>query len=172
MVAWILNYDNHNYFHPSNIKIDLSYHPFIKYDIFEVAVTFPPIGTPIGNIALYGDHRNMYYISQATNNIPCNRAFTKINRTNVWILSVGRKKPTTVKQVLESILSKNITGKFNRVHIITYRRDKNIFRTNLQQIIYIFNRIRNIQSMEYFVSVSIKELKNGALNVVYFAIFL
>ena len=30
------------------IKIDLSDHPFIKYDIFEVNVIFPPRGTPFG----------------------------------------------------------------------------------------------------------------------------
>ena len=31
------------YFHPSNIKIDLSDHSFIKDYIFEVNVNFPPI---------------------------------------------------------------------------------------------------------------------------------
>ena len=30
------------------LKIDLSYHPFIKYDIFEVDVNYTPRGTPIG----------------------------------------------------------------------------------------------------------------------------
>ena len=30
-------------------KIDLSYHPFIKYDIFEVNVNLPPRGNPIGS---------------------------------------------------------------------------------------------------------------------------
>ena len=29
------------------LKIDLSYHPFIKYDIFEVNINLPPRGTPI-----------------------------------------------------------------------------------------------------------------------------
>ena len=29
------------------LKIDLSDHPLIKYDIFEVNANFPPIGTPI-----------------------------------------------------------------------------------------------------------------------------
>ena len=40
-------HDWHKYFHPSNIKIYLSDHTFIKDDIFEVRVNFPPEGTPI-----------------------------------------------------------------------------------------------------------------------------
>ena len=34
MVTRFWTYDFNKYFHPSNIKIDISYHPFIKYDIF------------------------------------------------------------------------------------------------------------------------------------------
>ena len=33
------------------LKIDLSDHPFIKYDIFEVNVNFPPIRTPVGIVS-------------------------------------------------------------------------------------------------------------------------
>ena len=33
------------------LKIDLSDHPFIKHDIFEVTVTFSPRGSPIGIVA-------------------------------------------------------------------------------------------------------------------------
>ena len=35
------------------LQIDLSYHPFIKYDIFEGNVNFPSRGTPIGNTTQY-----------------------------------------------------------------------------------------------------------------------
>ena len=33
---------------PPKLKFYLSYHPFIKYGIFEANVHFPPRGTPIG----------------------------------------------------------------------------------------------------------------------------
>ena len=46
------------------LKIDLSHHPFIKYDIFEVNVNLPPRGTTIGIVAQYCGHNNMSYISQ------------------------------------------------------------------------------------------------------------
>ena len=64
-------------------KIDLSYHPFIKYDIFEVTENSPPICTTIGIVAKYYYHHNMFYISQSTKNIPRNRAFPAGNITNV-----------------------------------------------------------------------------------------
>ena len=70
------------------LKIDLSDHPFIKYDIFEVTTTFPPRGTPIVIVAQYCEHHNMSYISHTTNNIPCNHALPVIIRTNVWILRI------------------------------------------------------------------------------------
>ena len=87
-------------FHPSNIKIDLSDNPSIKYDIFEVTATFPPGVTNIGIVAQYLEHNNMSYIFQSKNNRPWNRALPEINRTNVWILRIGRKEPTTVQQAM------------------------------------------------------------------------
>ena len=75
----------------TTLKIDLSDHPFIKYDIFEVNVNLPPRGTPIGIVTQYCEHQNIVYISQSTNNRPWNNAFPARNRTNVRILSIGRK---------------------------------------------------------------------------------
>ena len=37
-----------NTFALPTLKFDLPDHPFIKYDIFEVRVNFPPKGNPIG----------------------------------------------------------------------------------------------------------------------------
>ena len=73
------------------LKPDISYHPFIKDDIFEVNVNFPPRGTPIGIVLQYSEHHNMSYTSQSANNIPWNHAFLDINRTNFWILIIGIK---------------------------------------------------------------------------------
>ena len=53
----------------------------------------------------------MSYISHPTNNSPCNHYLPERNSTNVWILSIGRKEPTSVQQVLEAILSQQLTGK-------------------------------------------------------------
>ena len=64
----------------------------------------------------------MSYISQSENNSPWNHAFTDIKKTNLSILIVGIKEPTTVQQVLEDISSQKLTGKCNRVHVITNRR--------------------------------------------------
>ena len=47
------------------LKIDLLDHPFIKDDIFEVNVNFPPRGTPVGITTQYCEHHNMSYISQS-----------------------------------------------------------------------------------------------------------
>ena len=69
------------------------------------------------------------------------------NRTYVWILSNGIKEPTTSQQVLESISSQQLTGKCNRVHIITSRRENDIIITNLQENICIFNQIRHIKAI-------------------------
>ena len=52
------------------LKIDLSYRPFIRDDIFEVHVNFPPRVNPTGIVAQYCEHHNMTYISKSTNNIP------------------------------------------------------------------------------------------------------
>ena len=44
--------------------IDPSDHLFIKYDIFEGNVNFPPRGTPSSIVTQYCEHHNMSYISQ------------------------------------------------------------------------------------------------------------
>ena len=46
------------------LKIDISYHPFVKDDIFEFNVNLPPRVTLIGIVAQYCEHHNMSYISQ------------------------------------------------------------------------------------------------------------
>ena len=89
----------------------------------------------------------MSYISHSTYNIPWNHTFPDINRTNFWVLNIGRKEPTTVQQVLEDISSHQLTGKFNRVHVIIAFRKKNISRTNLQENISILNQVRHIQEI-------------------------
>ena len=43
----------------TTLKIDLSDHPFIKYDIFEVNINLQPRVTPIGIVAQYYEHHNM-----------------------------------------------------------------------------------------------------------------
>ena len=54
------------------LKTDLSDHPFIKDDIFEVNVNLPPRVTTIGIVTKYCEHHNMSYIFQSINNIPWN----------------------------------------------------------------------------------------------------
>ena len=85
------------------LKFDLSDHPFIKDDIFEGIVNFPPRGTPIGFITQYCEHKKISYISQSENNISWNVTFPTRSRTNVWILSIDRKEPKSIQQVLEAI---------------------------------------------------------------------
>ena len=68
MVTRFLTYAWHKWYHPSNNKIDLSDHPFIKDDIFEVTVNFPPRGNTVGVVTQYYKHHNMSYISQSENN--------------------------------------------------------------------------------------------------------
>ena len=46
------------------LKIELSDHPFIKYDIFEGNFNFPPRDTPIGITIQSCEHHNMSHISQ------------------------------------------------------------------------------------------------------------
>ena len=41
------------------LKIDLSDHPFVKYDIFEGNVNFTPRGNPVGINSQYCEHHNM-----------------------------------------------------------------------------------------------------------------
>ena len=73
------------------LRIDLSDHPYIKYDIFEGNVNFLPRGTPVGINTQYCEHHIMPYISQSENNSPRNHAFPDRNRNNFWILTIGRK---------------------------------------------------------------------------------
>ena len=60
---------------------------------------------------------------------------------------MGRKEPTSSQKVLEVISSQKLTGKCNRVNVITTHRDKDIIRTNLQENRCIFNPIRHIQAI-------------------------
>ena len=48
---------------------------------------------------------------------------------------------------LEATSSQQITGIFNKVHVVTDCRDKNIIRTNLQENRCIFNQIIHIQEI-------------------------
>ena len=48
-----------NIFTLPTLKIDLSYHYFIKYDIFEVNVNLIPGGTTTGIVTQYFEHKNM-----------------------------------------------------------------------------------------------------------------
>ena len=89
----------------------------------------------------------MSYISQSTKNNTWDRVFPAINNTSVWILSIGRKEPTTDQQVLEAIKIQKLTVKYNKVCVITDRRYNKIVRTNIQENRYIFNKIRHIQSI-------------------------
>ena len=139
MVSEIWTYDWHKYFHPYNIKINVSYQPFAKYDIFEVTVDLPPIVTPIGIIEQHCKNNNMPYISQSTKNIPWNHYFTAQNRTNVWVLIIFGKEPKTDQQVLEVIPSQQPTVKCNRVNVITPCRYNNNYRKNIQENIPILN---------------------------------
>ena len=83
------------------LKIDLSDHPFIKDDIFEANVNYPPRGTPIGIIAHYCEHHNVSYNSQSKNNSQSNHAFPARNSTNFYILVIGIKEPTTSQKDIE-----------------------------------------------------------------------
>ena len=73
------------------LKFDLSYHPSIKDNIFEVNIDFPPRGTTIGITTQHCEHNNMSCIYQSENNSLWNHAFPNINRKNFWILIIGRK---------------------------------------------------------------------------------
>ena len=48
---------------------------------------------------------------------------------------------------MDDISIQKLTGKYNRIHVITVRRDNNIVQTNLQENISIFNKIRHIQAI-------------------------
>ena len=84
----------------TKIKIYLSNNPFIKDDIFEATVTFPPRGTPIYTITYYYYHHIITYIYQSKNNNTWKRSFTTIQRTNICVLIIGIKHPTTLQQVI------------------------------------------------------------------------
>ena len=93
------------------LKIDLSYHPFVKYVIFGGDVNFPPRGTIVVIITQYCEHHNISYISQSENNSQWNHAFPARNSTNVCILGIGIKELASVQQVLEAISSQQFAGK-------------------------------------------------------------
>ena len=76
----------------------------------------------------------MSYIYQSTNNSQWDNYFPDKNRTNFWVLFIGRTEPTTVQQVLEAISIQQLTVKYNRAHFITDHRDKYIIRTNIKKI--------------------------------------
>ena len=78
----------------------LSDHLFVKYDIFEATVKFPPRGAPILIITYYCEHHNMTYISQSNNNITFKISFPARQKINVWIIIVLRKVTNTVQQVM------------------------------------------------------------------------
>ena len=61
------------------------------------------------------------------------------------IFSIFIKEPRTVQQVLEATSSQKRTGKRNKVHVITSRRDNNIVIKNLQENRSTFNQIRHIE---------------------------
>ena len=132
MVTCFWNYYWHKFFHPSRIKIDLSYHPFTTDDIFEVTVHFPPRCT-IDIVAQYCEHCNISYISQSTNNSPWNHDFPEINSTDVWIIFIVKKEPTTFQQVMEAISIQQLIGKFKSIHVITSHRYMNILQTSFQE---------------------------------------
>ena len=90
----------HKYFHPSNIKIELSYHPFIKGDIFEININLPPRDTPIGIVPQHCEHHNMSYISQSTNNSPWNHTFP-VGAPYIW----SRLSSTWGKYYWQKIIS-------------------------------------------------------------------
>ena len=87
------------------IKIDIFDHPFIKYDIFEATLNFPPKGNPVDIVTQYYDNQNVSYIYQSNNNRPWNKTFPARIRTNVWILIIVIKETTTLQQATETIQS-------------------------------------------------------------------
>ena len=73
------------------------------------------------------------------------RALPATKRTNLWIKTIVIKNPTTLRQVMVSISSQHIKDRFNRIHVITARRYKNLLITNIQENRYIFNKKRHIK---------------------------
>ena len=135
VVSLVPIFEWHRHIISSKNKIDLSDHPFIKYDIFEATIKRSPIVTPIFIINYYYEHHNMTFITQPNKNIPRNGAFFARKITNVRIPSIGRKHPTTVKQVMEDVSSQQLTGRCNKVRVITSCRKK--FLENKSPIKYI-----------------------------------
>ena len=80
-----------SFFALPTIKMYLSYHPFIKDDIFESTVKFPPRGTTIGIVDQYCEHHNMYYVSKSNNNRQWNQNLPTGNRNNACIIIIGKK---------------------------------------------------------------------------------
>ena len=76
----------------------------------------------------------MHYVSQSTNTSPWDREFTAGNIPNVSIVSIVRKNPTALQQVMEDKPSQQFTGICNRVHVIKSQRDKNVLRKRSKKI--------------------------------------
>ena len=68
-------------------------------------------------------------------------------RTNGCILIIGIKETTTMEQVMEAESNKQLTRKYNMVHVITYRGYKSILIKNLQESISVFNEVSHIQEI-------------------------
>ena len=60
----------------------------------------------------------MSSVLQPTNHIPRKHEVTARNITNVCIIFTGRKYPTAVKKLMESIRSKHLTGIYIIIIII------------------------------------------------------
>ena len=55
---------------------------------------------------------------------------------------------------MESISSQQRIGKYNKVHVITAHRDRNIVRKNIQENRYIFNQTRKSQAIQNTLIIS------------------
>ena len=86
----------------TTLIFDITENPIIKYDIYEVTLTFTPRGNTITIVSQYFEHHKMFYVSHLKKNIPWNRNISERDRTNVWILIIGRKE-TTVPKDMEDI---------------------------------------------------------------------
>ena len=129
------------------IKLVYISHPFIKYEIFEETVAFPPRVTPIGIITYYFDQHIMTYIYESNYNIPWKRVFASRKRTDVYIIIVGRKYPKTLQNFVTDVSSQQHTGKYNKSCVIISYRNKSIFRANPQENSSILTQIRHVQAI-------------------------
>ena len=147
MVPWFQPVKSSRHIISRNNKIDIYENSFIKYDIFEAIVTFPPRGTLIGIIVYYCEHYNMNYITQSNNNSPWDRVFPVGQISNFWVISISRKYWTTVQKFVEYVSGQQRTVRCNKIRVITSHRDKIILITNLQETVFVFDHIRHIKSI-------------------------